>query len=230
MPRHPVVREQINFDFIRSLLGAEVRTILEIGAHRGQHSAQFAQTFPEATVHAFEPDPRAILRFCENVQEPRVILHKIAIGAVDGSAPFHVSGGLPPNAPADLLARYYPQGWDQSGSLHAPKTHLQRFPWCRFDATITVTVRSLDSWAQEQGIGAVDFIWADTQGAEGDLIQGGRKTLARTRYFYTEYSNDEIYEGEPNLATLLAMLPEFSVMKRYPNDILLRNEALAKNS
>ena len=49
------------------------------------------------------------------------------------------------------------------------------------------------------------------QGAEGDMIAGGQATLARTRYLYTEYSNEEIYEGEPTLETLLAMLPNFQL-------------------
>ena len=81
----------------------------------------------------------------------------------------------------------------------------------------------LDNWARENSIGAIDFIWADTQGAEGDLISGGQATLARTRYLYLEYSNDEIYEGEPSLQALLAMLPNYSVIKRFPNDVLLKN-------
>ncbi|MEN9248224.1 MAG: hypothetical protein Q6L50_08560 [Gloeomargarita sp. GMQP_bins_120] len=37
-----------------------------------------------------------------------------------------------------------------------------------------------------------DFIWADVQGAEVDLIQGGLQALANTRYFYTEYANTEL--------------------------------------
>ena len=59
------------------------------------------------------------------------------------------------------------------------------------------------------------------------MIQGGGELLGRTRYLYTEYSNDELYEGEPDLATLLAMLPGFSVVKRYRFDVLLCNEAMA---
>ena len=222
----PITREKITFNFIRSLVGAHAHTILDIGAHHGWQSAELCRSFPQAAIHAFEPDPRAIAKFRERVRDPRVFLHEMAIAAVDGTAPFHVSSGLPPSIPSERLSDY-PQGWDQSGSLLAPKNHLTRTPWCQFNDTISVTTRTLDSWAREQEIDAVDFIWADTQGAEGSLIQGGRELLARTRYLYTEYSNEELYEGEPDLATLLAMLPSFSVVKRYPFDVLLRNETLA---
>jgi len=41
-----------------------------------------------------------------------------------------------------------------------------------------------------------------------------------------EYSNDEIYEGEPTLPVLLDMLPNFSVVKRYPADVLMKNRSV----
>lgn len=67
------------------------------------------------------------------------------------------------------------------------------------------------------------------QGAEGDLIAGGSETLARTRYFYTEYSNDEMYEGQPSLAQLVDMLPNFCIFRRYQWDVLFENAAMNSN-
>jgi 2-O-methyltransferase len=119
----------------------------------------------------------------------------------------------------------YPEGWDQSGSLRAPKSHKIVWPWVKFESIVAVQVRRLDTWARENGIGTVDFIWVDLQGAEGDLISGGREALARTRYLYTEYSNDELYEGQPNLVQLMEMLPNFSVLSRYAMDVLFKNNS-----
>src|SRR5262249_38876283 len=158
-------------------------------------------------------------------------LFKMAIGAIDGEAEFHVSSGLPPDVDAVTAAANYPRGWDQSGSLRRPKAHRKKWPWCKFKSVITVDVRRLDSWARENAISTIDLIWADMQGAEGDLASGGQATLAKTRYLYVEYSDEEIYEGEPNLEALLGMLPNFSlgmmpnfsVIKRYPSDVLLKN-------
>jgi hypothetical protein len=55
---------------------------------------------------------------------------------------------------------------------------------------------------------------------------GGKDTLANTHYLYTEYSNDEWYEGQPNLAKLESMLPAFSKLRRYPTNVLFENRAL----
>lgn len=223
MPLPPISHEEINFDYIRRLIGDDAQAIVEVGAHHGWHTSAFLETFANATIYAFEPDPRALEKFSANIKDPRVHLFKMAVGAVDGEAKFHVSSGLPPGIDPVGAAAVYPRGWDQSGSLRAPKTHKERWPWCRCDSIMNVAVCRLDTWARENGIGTIDFIWADTQGAEGDLISGGQAALARTRYLYLEYSNDEIYEGEPNLQMLLDMLPNYSVVKRFPGDVLLKN-------
>ena len=95
----------------------------------------------------------------------------------------------------------------------------------QFDEELTVVTRSLDSWSAEHGVGPVDLIWADVQGAEGDLVRGGRETLARTRYLYTEFGSSEYYEGQVSLDALLALLPGWDVVRRFPGDVLLVNPA-----
>lgn len=227
MPRElpPISPEPISGPFLQRLLGPSPAVILEVGANHGMHTALFLRTFPTARIHAFEPDPRAIEAFRKQITDRRATLHELALGATSGRAEFHVSSGMPPDA-NDGLRTEYPKGWDQSGSLRAPKAHKEKWPWCKFQRTIRVEVRTLDAWSGKHEPGPIDFIWADTQGAEADLIAGGRATLARTRYFYTECFDDELYEGAPNLLQLLDLLPGWDLVKRYDSDVLLRNTAL----
>ena len=227
MPRPipPVTLEPFSPRWLQRTVGADARMVLEIGAHHGTHTDMLLAAFPKATVHAFEPDPRAIEVHRRSIRDRRATLHELAIGAENGRAEFHVSSGLPPGA-GDAARREYPKGWDQSGSLRAPKKHIERYPWVKFARTIKVDVRTLDTFAAKHAIDSIDLIWADMQGAEGDLAKGGAATLARTRFLYCEYSDDELYEGEPTLAALLEMLPGFEVVKRYAHDALLANERL----
>jgi hypothetical protein len=81
-----------------------------------------------------------------------------------------MSSGLPPDAPTDVKSEY-PKGWDQSGSLRAPKTHKEKWPWCKFQRTINVEVRTLDTWSRKHEPGPIDFIWADLS-ALLDLLPG----------------------------------------------------------
>lgn len=204
---------------LRSLIGKANPVILDIGCNDGWQTGWFLELFDQALVYCFEPDQRALARFRERITDPRAVVLNMAIGANDDHMDFHISSGSPPPNMAEPL----PAGWDQSGSLRKPKDHLEMYPWCKFDKTVQVKVARLDTWADQNSIGTIELIWADVQGAELDLIRGGRETLRRTHYFYTEYSNRELYEGQANLRQLRRLLPEFEIVRLFPNDVLFRN-------
>lgn len=194
-------------------------TILEIGANNGFHSDEFLRGFPQGKVYAFEPDPRAIKKLKDRAFDGRFSLIEKAVGKETGKITFFQSSGSPQDED-------WPEGWDLSGSIKKPKGHLELHPWCKFETEISVDVIRLDDWYGESGIGVVDFIWADVQGAEEDMIQGAMNTLSNSRYFYTEYSNEELYEGEINLKQILDSLPAFEIVEVFDNDVLLKHKDL----
>lgn len=185
------------------------KTFLELGAHQGDDTAWMAG-IPGVAIHAFEPDPR-------NHQPPRgnVTMRHAAIADRDGS------GFL------TLSEKGWGQEWTHSSSIKRPKNHLRRFP-VTFGEAVEVEFITLDTFYQQQRLDVIDFIWADIQGAEGDMIRGGQRCLARTRYLYTEYSDDELYENQATLKEILEMLPDFRVLELWPDDVLLENRQLNK--
>lgn len=205
---------------IRELLGYDDPVIFDVGANCGQTTIELLKVMPQATIFAFEPDPRAIARFRQNIQHPNVHLQECAVGATVGTITFHQSSG------AEDLPNYR-AGWDQSGSIRRPQGHLQIWPWVKFETQIEVPIVTLDSWADANGVDEVDFIWADVQGAESDLVEGASRILSTARYFYTEYSNSEWYEGQITLPELAEKLPEFELIRRYESDVLFRNRRYA---
>jgi 2-O-methyltransferase len=208
---------QLSADEIKQLVGKNDPVILDVGANSGQTTAQLLHSMPGATIYAFEPDPRAIAKFRATVSHPNVHLFECAIGGIDGSADFHQSSG------GEHLPGYS-AGWDQSGSIRRPNTHLEVWPWVKFEQRITVPIMTLDTWSERHRVSGADLIWADVQGAESDLIQGAKRFLCATRYLYTEYSNQEWYEGQITLAGILKSLPKFELVKQYTVDALLRNK------
>ena len=183
------------------------KTFLELGAHQGTDTIWLAG-LPGVTIHAFEPDPRN-----QPPSRCNVNLYRAAVADHDGR------GSLIPSQHG------WGQEWTHSSSIKAPLNHLLRYP-VTFGEAIVVDLITLDSFCEKQGIEAIDFIWADIQGAEGEMIRGGRQTLARTRYLYTEYSDDELYENQATLSEILDMLPDFRVLELWPEDVLLENRKL----
>lgn len=201
---------------IRQYVGKDDPIIVEVGANCGQTTVEMLKAMPRATIYAFEPDPRAIAKFRAAITHPSVHLYESAIGAVNGTVCFHQSSG------AEHVADYS-KGWDQSGSIRRPNSHLKVWPWVKFEKQITVPIMTLDAWSELHKVETADFIWADVQGAESDLVEGAARFLRSSRYFYTEYSNEEWYEGQITLAGLREKLPDFNLVKRYHMDALFQN-------
>lgn len=221
--KRPSAPPEFRIRELRRLLGRPDPVILEIGCNDGSDTLKFLRAFERPTVYCFEPDPRARERFRRKVSSDSVRLFDLALSDKDGTAEFYPSGGHP----SESWRKRLPRGWDYSGSLRRPKAHLDAHPWCTFGETLAVPTMRLDTWSAAHAVGRVDFIWADVQGAEGDLIRGGIETLRRTRYLFTEYNDAEMYEGQITLGEMLRLLPDFRLLRKYPNDALLENACLA---
>lgn len=217
----PVCETEISREVIHKYVGKEDPTILDIGCNDGTHTLWFLEIFTNPKIYSFEPDPRAISRFKKKVgNASNVMLFEMVLSDREGEIDFYQSGGQLDENQAQIRA----EGWDLSGSIRQPKEHLTMHPWITFENKISVPSSTLDTWAQQQGIESIDWIWMDVQGAEIDVLRGARKTLAKTRFLYTEYNNQELYEGQVNLKNLLKYLSDFKVVIRYPDDILLSNK------
>jgi FkbM family methyltransferase len=197
------------------LTGKENPVIIEVGANIGQTTNEFLREMPEAIIYCFEPDPRAIKEFKKNINSPNVHLIEAAVGNQNGSIVFHQSSGVD---------EY--KDWNQSGSIKKPKEHTKIWPKVTFENSIEVPIVRLDDWINTLEIPLVDLIWADTQGAERDLILGCQNTLLKTRYFYTEYGFMEVYENQATLEELDRLLDGFSISRILNMDALFENNAL----
>lgn len=221
---HGIETNPLTHEEIKALIGKNTPVILEIGCNDGSDTLAFLNAMPGAKIYCFEPDPRAIARFRRQLGPKlgQVSLIEAAISDRTGQIEFHQSSGddVPKNWEGPELC----EGWDLSGSIRKPRNHLKRVPWVRFNNSIMVDTYQLDDWCDQNGIEQVDFIWMDVQGAEEDVISGAQTILERTRFIYTEYSDDELYEGQLTFQQLLSRLPLFEVVARYPSDVLLKNK------
>lgn len=194
----------MNKETIKKLIGDNA-IILEIGAADGTDTKELMQI---AKVYAFEPDPRnrEILK-----KIPGINLFEGAVSDIDGDITFNLSRN-----------ERDPNALSLSGSIMKPKKHLEIWDWISFNESITVPTIKLDTFCQDMP--KIDFIWCDVQGAEEKVILGGKETFKKVKYFFTEYSDDEQYEGQPTLEHLIDLLPDFEVMSNYGTDVLLRNK------
>lgn len=133
----------------------DVKVVLDIGANIGIAAVYFAASLPNATVHAFEPEPRNCEILRENARAAgRVHVHEYALGAEDGELVLYDSddeanrGGF----------SGHELGVNPARSRKVPQRHAGR------------ALRELD-------IDRVDLIKIDTEGAEWEILTAMDKTL-----------------------------------------------------
>ncbi len=203
---------------IKKLIGSNPQTILEIGAADGKDSMEFLKCFKSSKIFLFEPDPRnvniLIKKFSNN---KNIFIEKFAISDKNGETTFYQS------MKEDVL-------WAYSSSIKKPKNHFNQFPDIKFNKSIKVKTKTLDDWSKENKIDCIDFIWADVQGAEKEMIIGGMETLNnKTKYFYTEYSNNNLYENEISLNEIKELLTNFEIVKIFGTKNSIYGNVLFKN-
>ena len=97
---------------------------------------------------------------------------------------------------------------DGSSSLLQPTGHLIDHPDTFFRETIMVRTMTIDDWAREQSINAIDLLWLDMQGLELAVLKASPQILKTVRVIHTEVSVREQYANTPLYPEVRSWLAE----------------------
>lgn len=194
----------------------ELFVIFDIGANTGDEIRIFLNEIPNSKIYAFEADSRPFVQLRDRyMSEKRVECFNSAIADRDGSIEFHPSSGYHPCC--------YNEGeYTASGSLLKPTKHLQYHPTITFPNTEVVECSRLDSFIARTRISRIDLLWMDVQGAEMNVLEGLGVAISTVKRIYTEYSLEELYEGQKTLPQIAEFLETkgFVLDTLYPFDAL----------
>ena len=161
-------------------IGRELKTVVDIGANRGQFALATRHHAQEAYIIAFEPLQEAAEVFAKVFQaDPGVELHRCAIGSKQGEVVMHVSR-------AD----------DSSSLLPISDLQQQLFPGTQEKGTRQVTVTPLDLALFPAQIQAPALLKIDVQGYELEVLKGSSVLLGCFDFLLVECSYKELYTGQ----------------------------------
>ena len=170
----------------------DVRTVVDVGANRGQFALVARHCFDQSQIISIEPlaQPAAIWR-AVFADDARASLVDAALGPAEGDAVIHVSGR------------------DDSSSL-LPITAAQNslFPGTAQVDTGTVRVTRLASLLQAEAIRTPALLKIDVQGFELQALAGCEDLLDRFDWVYVECSFIELYSGQAFADEVIAWLRE----------------------
>jgi FkbM family methyltransferase len=202
------------------ILSLNIDLFVEIGMHFGTDTQEFRSMHPKARIVSFEPDPRNIEMIKKLGNDKICELYEIALSNTNEPMDFYMSSGNSKGLLNDDLLTE--NDWSCSSSLKKPTGHLSLHKWITFPNSVKVSCCKLDDFEPLKNT-KIDFMWVDVQGAEDLVFSCAQETLKNTHYVYTEYCNQQLYEGQLNLQGVINLFPNFKVIYDFGGDVLLEN-------
>lgn len=196
--------------------GLDARTVIDVGANRGQFALVARRHFPSARILSFEPLPEAGAAYRRVFAgDPCARLTPVALGATEGRAELHRS-------------RH-----DDSSSL-LPIGSLQRttFPGTDEVAVEWVELRRLDTALHGEELLAPTLCKIDVQGTELEVWKGIGELVDAIDVVLVEVSFVPFYEGQPLFAEVDTALREaqFALQHLYGVDVDVTGTILQANA
>lgn len=181
-----------------------IRTIVDIGANRGQFARHIRAIFPDVTLICFEPlsGPFEELQAWA-VGERSIHLFNCALGSSVGQEKM-----------------YMHSDHDASSSLLVTTALTERlYPETQAKEMVIVEVQTLDSVMKEISDHVKDdlLIKIDVQGFEAAVLDGGIESFSRARACIVEVSLDALYDGQPSFLDLVTKFHEMGL--RYSGNL-----------
>lgn len=170
---------------------------VDVGANAGVYSGLLVDAIgPRAVVHSFEPAPETFTELQRRVAaRPAIHPHQVALGAAE-----------------DELTLYVLPGHSQLSSLHPLEESGT--------ITHTVPVRTLDTWAAENGIDQITLVKIDVEGAEAAVLEGASRLLANQRIDLVQFEFGARNQlAGTTLRTFFDLLAGFSIYRILPDGI-----------
>jgi FkbM family methyltransferase len=182
-------------EHIPAIRGLQPRTLVDVGANKGQFSLVARRLFPEISIHAFEPIAAERAKLSLVLKNERLTIYPVAVGRQAETREFFVTSR------------------PDSSSLLKPAVGQKE----AFDVSL-VSVNSIEVVRLADVIKLAELprpvlLKIDVQGGELDALIGAGADIVHIDHIYCEVSFVPLYEGQPLAGDIICYLCErgFSV-------------------
>ncbi len=178
---------KLNWPWLRQ---SGIRTVIDVGAHKGEFSSAIRVLVPESRIYAFEPLPDCCSVLSRKLgSNGHAKIFPVVVGRDSGTA--------------TLWRSSYAKS---SSVLPMAKLHKDSFPWTAQTEPLTVPMKSLDEFNSEMKLEPKVLLKIDVQGYEAEVLRGATALLQKTDYVLLEVSFRTLYEGQGSFAEIHAIL------------------------
>lgn len=156
-----------------------IDVLLDVGANAGQYATEVREAGFRGVIHSYEPlsGPFGELAAASS-KDPCWHAHQVAVGDTTGRITINISGAT-----------------KFSSALPITERALTESPDAAYVGNEDVALDTLDNLGADVEADNLG-LKIDVQGFEGAVLDGGEKTLARTRFLEMELSPRPVYDGQ----------------------------------
>ena len=190
------VQEKLIENWDERLLGLRelpIKSVIDLGANKGQSSQKFSSIFPSAKIYAFEPTEGAYQKLSKLAQKnPLIIPFNLALGDEEKEIEF-----------------YEHLCYSQSSSiLKNTKFHEADNPIVKEQKLVRIQQLTLDQVISSlpSPLEPDILVKIDVQGYEDRVIKGGIEVLKKAKVCIAEISVDVYYEEQASFEKIFDLL------------------------
>jgi FkbM family methyltransferase len=193
-------------DILDWLATRQIKTILDVGANKGQFAREIRQLFPYATLHCFEPLAGEYEQLQKNLSlYPNCFQHRMALGNENGETIINRN---------EFSA--------SSSLLPISERHLDSFPYAKNTLEERISIRRLDDIFDSLQPKPNIVLKIDVQGFEDAVLDGAKKSLKNICAIIIEVSYLELYKGQKLSREIITRLQASGFM--HIGDLLYAND------
>ncbi|MDH4240186.1 MAG: FkbM family methyltransferase [Phycisphaerae bacterium] len=182
-------RPDRTYEWLREM---NIRTVLDIGANKGQFVWQISKLLPDARYYSFEPLKDCYEQLLKRMRHfSNFRAFPFALGDKSGKTQIHHNDFSP-----------------SSSLLSMEELHKEAFPYTKNVRIEEIEIRRLDEIIQELDIEDNLLIKIDVQGFEDKVILGGEKLISRASILIIETSFQPLYKGQALFGTIYDALSQ----------------------
>lgn len=177
----------------------DCKTIVDIGANKGQFAIVARAIFPEAYIYSFEPlsHPYEIFKKLF-LGDTKVKLFKFAVSDTSGETEIHLS-----------------KREDSSSLLPISDKQNEIFPGTFEIGIEKISAKRLADVLRPSEIIQPALLKIDVQGFEMNVLKGSEEFLSSFKYIYSECSYVELYKGQVLFSEINNYLTRKGFLKKF---------------
>jgi len=210
-------------------LNREDAVIFHVGANAGQEIEKFCQFFNSGKIYCFEANPSCVPLLEKTIEKNRVIWESsdrnFEVAVINAAIcrgntdTVNLYRNIEKHGDAHQSATIMPKDRDYSIKLDQRNHHHKE--------SVSVKAVSIDQFSKNNDIGHIDLLWADIEGAQGEMLLGAKNKLPEIDYIFIEWTP---LWGGWNLFEIEDFLKEdFIKIAKIDQDAVFKNRRLPQS-